>query len=94
MSLKRTESAVQDNEPITMMNNTPTIKGDKYVAAICGIKLLLSPSSCVMPAIATGKPRPKPITMEPYPMVAVIKVGLTRSSRAANKRWADGATQQ
>ncbi len=31
---------------------------------------------------------PMPMIVAPYPMVAVMKVGLMRSSRTAKRRWA------
>ena len=65
-SADRSESAVDESEPTTRMKNTPIANGGRNSDAICGIRLLLSPSSGVTPANSASSPSmPRPITTAP-----------------------------
>ena len=46
----RSESAVDDSDPMIMMKNTATSTPGRYSAATCGSRLLGSPSTGWMPA--------------------------------------------
>ncbi len=88
-SAARSESAVDDSAPMIMTKKTASKIPGRYDAAICGIRLLTSPSIGSIPRYRARTPSiPTPMTVAPYPTVAVMKVGLIRSSWTANRRWA------
>src|SRR5699024_10790861 len=83
------EAAVEDSEPMIMMQNSATRPAGRYSAATCGSRLLGSSPIGSMPAKRARTPTmPMPMIGAPRQTDAVMKVGLIRSSRTANSRWA------
>ncbi len=63
-SAARSESAVDDSDPITMMNSRAIITAGRYSDAVCGMMLFMSPFSGCRPTISATRPIiPRPITV-------------------------------
>ena len=62
----RSESAVDESEPMIMMKNTATRTPGRYSAATCGRMLLGSPSTGSIPAYRASTPTmPMPMIVAP-----------------------------
>ncbi len=65
-SAARSESAVDDSEPITRMNSRAIIAAGRYSEAVCGMMLFISPFNGSSPTIRATRPiMPRPITVPP-----------------------------